>query len=116
MTIIITTITSFGIGLCIGFGYLIYKTQIEHIDENNNRTNNDYEKMYKIIEIASELDKDPYKRKISPKVVIKFCKIAKSKSINLDTITDVEFDLIYKTYTDYLIQKYEKNKKIHNSD
>ena len=49
--------------------------------------------MYKIIEFTSGLDKDPYNRKISPKVVLKFCQIAKSKSINLDIMTDEEFNL-----------------------
>lgn len=103
---IIYTTTSFvilvglGLGLELGFGfgvnYLKYK----------NKINDEYEKMYKIIEITSGLDKDLYKRKISPKVVQKFCKIAKSKSINLNTITYEEFNLIYKTYTNYLIKKY----------
>lgn len=112
--IITTIITSF----CIGFCYLLYKNNIEYkhknLENNNNYNiinNSEYEKMYKIIEITSELDKDPYKRKISPKVVIKFCKIAKSKSINLDTINNKQFDLIYKTYTEYLIKKYEKKIK-----
>lgn len=101
--IIIPVISCLSIGLGIGMGYSIYQKNIKNI-----KNNCEYEKMYKIIEIVSGLDKDPYNRTISPKVVKKFCKIAKSKSINLDTITDAEFDLIYKTYTDYLIKKYEK--------
>ena len=113
--IIISSITSFciGIGISIGLGYLIYKNQIEYNNKNNNINNNinknniEYKKMYKIIELASGIDKDPYNRKISPKVVLKFCQIAKSKSINLDTMTDEEFDLIYEIYTNYLIHKYE---------
>jgi len=64
------------------------------------------DKMYKIIELAGGLDKDPYNRKISPNVVKKFCKIATKYSINLDNITDKQFDFIYKKYTDYLIKKY----------
>lgn len=107
---IISSITSFCILVSIGIGYLSYQNMIEYNNDYDYYKNKcEYEKMYKIIETIGELDKDPYKRTISPKVVFKFCKIAKSKSINLDTITDAQFDLIYKIYTNYLIQKYENN-------
>ncbi len=85
----------------------------QSLNKNKNNDNNkidddhdEYNKMYKIIELASGLDKDPYDRKISPKVVRKFCKIAKKYTINLNTITDDEFDFIYKKYTEYLIKKH----------
>jgi hypothetical protein len=74
----------------------------------NDKNINEYDKMYKIIELASSLDKDPYNRKISSKVVKKFCKIAKKYSIELDNITNEQFDFIYKNYTKYLIKKYSK--------
>jgi hypothetical protein len=70
--------------------------------------------MYKIIEIVSELYKDLNKRTITAKVVLKLYLISKSKSINLDIITDIEFDLIYKTYIYYLIKNMKKS-KIHGS-
>jgi len=47
--------TSFGkgIGISIGLGYLIYKNQIEYNSKNNNvnKNNIEYKKMYKIIEL-----------------------------------------------------------------
>ena len=67
----------------------------------------EYKKMYKIIELAGNFDKDIYNRKISPNVIKKFCKIAKKNSIDLDNITHEQFNFIYKTYTEYLIKKYE---------
>jgi len=90
-------ITSSIILFCIGSLYLNIKKE----------KNNKYEKMYKIIELAGDLNNDIYNRKISPQVVLKFCKIAKKYSIDLDNITDEQFNLIYKSYTDYLIKKYE---------
>jgi hypothetical protein len=65
-----------------------------------------YKQMYKIIETKSGIDKDPYNRKIDYKVVKKFCSIADKININLETISDKEFDLIYKNYCEYLIEKY----------
>ena len=78
------------------------------ITNNHNHNDNEYYKMYNIIKKASGLDKDPYGRTISPRVVKKFCRIAKNKSINLDNMTEEQFDTIYKNYTEYLIEKYEK--------
>ena len=63
--------------------------------------------MYKIIEKEGNIDKDLYNRKISPVVVNQFCIIAKQKRIDLDTITKKQFESIYKTYTENLIQIYE---------
>ena len=66
-----------------------------------------YLKIYNVIYIKSGLDKDIYKRKLSKKVVIKFCKISKKLGIKLnDEITDKQFDNIYKIYVDYQINKY----------
>jgi hypothetical protein len=80
----------------------------------NKRNTNKYEynKMYRIIELAGGLDKDPYNRKISSKVVYKFCNIAKTYSIDLNNITDEQFDFIYKKYTEYLIKKYTNYSQI----
>ena len=68
-------------------------------------------RMNNIIEKAGGLDKDLYGRKISPHVIKKFCHIAKNKSIDLNNITDEEFDIIYITYTEHLIDKYDKYDK-----
>lgn len=67
--------------------------------------------IYNTIEKASWLDKDFYGRKISSHVVKKFCRIAKNKSIDLNNITDKEFDIIHITYTEHLIDKYDKYDK-----
>jgi hypothetical protein len=117
-------INGVGFGICLGFlfgvGGIILCNANYSNDKNiklinkscdneyDNECDNEYDKMYKIIERASELDKDPYSRKISSDVVNKFCEIAKNKSINLDTITDKEFDEIYAKYVEYTISKCEK--------
>lgn len=117
ITTIISIISIIGIGIIFGSDYDIFSSRhkIEDIktkDEGEyiliTNIDDEYLKMYNIIEKASELDKDPYGRKISPRVVKKFCRIAKNKSINLDNITEEQFDTIYRTYTEYLIDKYEK--------
>ena len=96
ITSIISIISFIGIRI---FGY--------NFDIHNIYLDSDkYQKMYQIIEKNSGFDK--YCRKISPDVVKKFCKIAKIKSINIDNITDEQFDIIYKIYTEYLISKFEK--------
>lgn len=117
ITTIISIISIIGIGIIFGSNYDIFSSgykiddiKIKAIGEYILITNNDdeYLKMYNIIEKASGLDKVPYGRKISPRVVKKFCRISKNKSINLDNITEEQFDTIYRTYTEYLIDKYEK--------
>lgn len=109
-------INGVGLGICLGILFGVGGTILcnanysngKNIELRNKSYDNEYDKMYKIIERASELDKDPYSRKISSDVVNKFCEIAKNKSINLDTITDEEFDEIYAKYVEYTISKYEK--------
>jgi hypothetical protein len=66
------------------------------------------EKMSNIIISKGSINNDPYKRNISELVVKKFCLIAKKYSINLDTITDDEFNFIYKKYVKYFIRKNNK--------
>ena len=88
--------------LCVT-NILLYK-----IYSINNLTNS-YIKMYKIIETKGKLDKDLYKRKISSKVIKKFCKIAKKYSINLDTISDLQFDFIYRKSVSKLLKKHNKS-------
>ncbi len=102
-----------GYSICVGIfralGFLLIRF-IETNDETKKIdliTKEDFEKMYRIIEIKGGIDKEPWKRKISSKVVKKFCKIALANKINLDLITDKQFDFIYCTYTDYLIDKYK---------
>lgn len=94
---------------------LITNTDDEHIkikDEGEYiliaNTDDEYHQMNNIIEKAGGLDNDLYGRKISPHVVKKFCHIAKNKSIDLNNITEEQFDTIYRTYTEYLILKYDK--------
>lgn len=65
----------------------------------------EYKKMYNIIMNKGSIDKDIYNRTISDHVVKIFCKIAKKYAINLDTITDHEFNKIYKKYVKYVIYK-----------
>jgi hypothetical protein len=96
--------------ILLSYGMLFTLTGLyfnNNINKNDNK--NEYNKMYKIIELASGLDKDRYNRKISPNVVKKFCKIAKKYSIDLDIITDEQFNFIYIKYTEYLIKKYDNN-------
>ncbi len=59
--------------------------------------------------LTGSIDQDPYKRTIEKDVAKKFCHIAKKYSINLDTITDNEFDFIYKKYVEYIISIHSKN-------
>jgi hypothetical protein len=73
--------------------------------QNQKKLTLEQEKMYNIIMSKGSIDKDPYNRTISESVAKKFYKIAKKYSINLDKITDNEFDFIYKKYVKYLIQK-----------
>lgn len=114
---IISIISYIGIGIIFGSNYDIFSSsyKIDDIkikDEGEyiliTNMDDEYHKMYDIIEKASELDKDPYGRKISPCVVKKFCQIARNKSIDLNNITEEEFDIIYRTYIEYLIEKYDK--------
>jgi hypothetical protein len=102
-------LVSMAIGSTVLFGLsclCFYK--YKEIKTHTDKYRCEYKKMYRIIELASGLDSDPYNRKISPKVVKKFCKIAHEYSIDLDNITDGQFDFIYKTYSEYLIDKFEK--------
>lgn len=63
-----------------------------------------YIKIYNILFEKSELHKDPYKRQLSKKVVIKFCEIAQKINIKLyDEISETQFDDIYKIYIEYQI-------------
>lgn len=114
-------ISIIGLGIIFGSHYDIFGSShkmddIKMKDEGEyvliTNDTDEYVQMNKIIEKAGGLDKDLYGRKISPHVVKKFCHIAKNKSIDLNNITDKEFDMIYKTYTEYLIDKcnkYDKN-------
>ena len=88
---------------------LITNTDNEYVLITN--TDDEYLQMNNIIEKVGGLDKDPYKRKISPCVVKNFCRIARNKSIDLDNITEEQFDIIYRTYTEYLVDKYDKSDK-----
>jgi len=66
-----------------------------------------YKKIHDILFEKSGSDKDPYNRQLSKKVVNKFCKIAKRMNISLeDTVSDKQFDIIYKKYVKYQIKKY----------
>ena len=63
-----------------------------------------YQKIYNVLYEKGELNKDPYKRQLSSKVVIEFCKIAQKLNIKLyDEITNIQFDNIYKIYIEYQI-------------
>jgi len=63
--------------------------------------------MKNIIEEKGDLHNDPYNRKLSSKVIKKFCKISNKLNINLLNITDKQFDDIYKTYVEYQLKKYD---------
>lgn len=65
----------------------------------------EHEKMFNIIINKGSIDKDIYNRTISNDVVKIFCKIANKYNVNLDTITDDQFDKIYKKYVKYVIRK-----------
>ena len=68
-----------------------------------------YQKIYNVIYEKSGLDKDPYMRKLSKKVVIKFCEIAQKLGIKLnDIISETQFDNIYKKYVEHQINKSDK--------
>lgn len=84
---------------CVGISNYYYQLKIESVE---------HIKMYDIIMNKGSIDKDLYKRTISDDVVKIFCKIAKKYTINLDTITDHEFNKIYKKYVKYVIHKANK--------
>jgi hypothetical protein len=117
ITSITTIISIIGIGIIFGSNCYIFssgykiddikiKDECEYILITN--CDDEYCQMYNIIEKASGLDKDPYGRKISPHVVKKFCHIARNRAIDLNNMTEKQFDTIYRTYTEYLIEKYKK--------
>jgi hypothetical protein len=97
------------------FGYFLYsyytdnnnkiKSNEEYkniIPKNTKITKKIYNKIYKTIYFESNLDKDPYNRKLDKKVVKKFCEIAITLNIKDDTeITSKLFDEIYKKYLEY---------------
>jgi spore coat protein CotF len=84
---------------CVGISNYYHQAKIESIE---------HKKMYNIIMNKGSIDKDIYKRTISDDVVKIFCDIAKKYTINLDTISDHEFDKIYKKYLKYVIDKANK--------
>lgn len=103
-----------GIGIGIGVGISICGFNImDIISENNNKNHakSNYNKMYNIIETTGGLDTDLYGRKINSNVVNSFCEIAQKYSIDLDNITNDEFDFIYRTYTENQIQLHNSKKK-----
>lgn len=117
ITSIVSIISIIGIGILFGSNYdnfdSSYKIDNIKIEDEGEyilitNTNDEYHQMNNIIEKAGGLYKDPYGRKISHDVVKKFCHIARNKSIDLNNITNKEFDIIYRTYTEYLIDKYDK--------
>lgn len=75
--------------------------------EKNKEKQNDIEKMYNIIMIKGNIYNDQYNRTVSYDVAKKFYKIAKKYSINIDNVTDDEFDFIYKKYVKQMIKKYD---------
>jgi hypothetical protein len=97
--------------IIIFYNCFIYNTQ-EKLDTNRKVKNRSiqYKKMYKIIESKGEIDKDPYNRSIDVNVVKKFCKIANKYAINLDQITEMQFDFIYRKYVRSIIKKYNSKK------
>ena len=101
--------------LCTSIGIYEYFQVQEKISLKQKEINLEQEKiileqkkMYDIIMSKGSIDKDPYNRTISEFVVKKFYSIAKKYSIKLDTITDNEFDFIYKKYIKYQIHKNNK--------
>jgi len=78
---------------------LILKTKIEP---------DYYDKIYKILTIESELEKDPYNRKLSSKTVKTFSKIAKYHGVKLDTQIDSKtFDFLYKELVKFQLELYK---------
>jgi hypothetical protein len=66
-------------------------------------------KIHDLLFEKSGLDKDPYNRQLSEKVVKKFCKISKKIGIKYDDIvSDEQFDNIYRIYCNQQIKKYNK--------
>ena len=98
-----------GYGLFIGVfvtGYLFFKSNKSKKNKIHRINPNEFNQMYKIIETKGGIDKEPWKRKISPRVIKKFYLIARANSIDINTMTDEQFDFIYRTYTDRIVNKY----------
>ncbi len=69
-----------------------------------------YDKMYKILTEESELEKDPYNRKLSSKTVKIFCQIAKYHGVKLDTQIDSKtFDFLYKELVKLQLELYKND-------
>ncbi len=67
-----------------------------------------YDKIYKILTIESELEKDPYNRKLSSKTVKTFSQIAKYHGVKLDTQIDSKtFDFLYKELVKFQLELYK---------
>jgi hypothetical protein len=69
-----------------------------------------YKKFYNILFIESNLESDPYNRKLKKSTVKIFCKIAKLNGIKLDDKVDIKtFNLLYKKLIDYQYYYAKKN-------
>ncbi len=80
---------------------LILKTKIEP---------DYYDKIYKILTIESELENDPYNRKLCSKTVKLFSQIAKYHAVKLDTQIDSKtFDFLYKELVKLQLELYKND-------
>ena len=67
-----------------------------------------YDLMYKLLTKESNLENDPYNRKLSSKTVKTFSQIAKYYGIKLDTNIDSKtFDFLYKELVKLQIELYK---------
>ncbi len=67
-----------------------------------------YDKMYKILTEESELENDPYNRKLNSNTVKIFCQIAKYHGVKLDTQIDSKtFDFLYKELVKLQLELYK---------
>ena len=69
-----------------------------------------YEKMHRLLTLESNLENDPYNRKLSSKTVKTFSQIAKYHGIKLDTQIDSKtFDFLYKELVKLQLELYKNS-------
>jgi hypothetical protein len=80
---------------------LVLKTKIE---------SKYYDKMHRLLTLESNLENDPYNRKLSSKTVKNFSQIAKYHGIVLDTQIDSKtFDFLYKELVKLQLELYKNS-------
>ena len=90
----------------ISIDYILNLFMVKKSKKNKYKINDKmFYQMNQIIMKEGNIDKDIYSRKISSKVVKKFCKFSIKYGYNLNNLTSEQFDHLYKLYVNYQIKK-----------